>query len=278
VKRVISGGLFALFVVLVFEALALFGVISTLAGHIAVFAAWIVGVILITTEIIPGKGVSHKSAAVVILGVILFGLDVWGVHVKKGLDASHANEQVSKQPRPGVLVQQPEEKPPVEPTPQQPNQKSTGTAKDKVPPSVRTSGNNSPAVGSVTQGPGSIAQVGGSGNTAIIGDEPAQFVLTTISENVPADNSRFKTQFKLEVSTKRAILLHIKATAPSLVGNIEWSQDVPPGHGGMASMTKDGFVGQGYAEETVQDVSTGTYTVTAYSSRPEKVTFDYEQR
>jgi hypothetical protein len=43
-------------------------------------------------------------------------------------------------------------------------------SKPKLPamPTVSTTGDNSPAVGSVSQGPGSIAQIGGTGNTASI--------------------------------------------------------------------------------------------------------------
>jgi hypothetical protein len=44
----------------------------------------------------------------------------------------------------------------------------TRPSNPRVPPTVSTSGSNSPAVGGITQGPGSIAQIGGSGNQATV--------------------------------------------------------------------------------------------------------------
>ena len=44
------------------------------------------------------------------------------------------------------------------------------TTETQAAQAASTSGANSPAVGSINQGPGSIAQVGGTGNTAIIGE------------------------------------------------------------------------------------------------------------
>jgi len=92
VKRLLSGGLFALFVVLVFEALALFGVISLLAGHIAVFLAWIVGAVLTSTDIIPGKRVPHKVVAILGLAVVLVALDLWAIHAKQELETKAAEK------------------------------------------------------------------------------------------------------------------------------------------------------------------------------------------
>jgi hypothetical protein len=110
VKRIISGGLFALFLVLVFEALALFGVISMAAGHIAVFAAWVVGSILISTEVIPGKKVPHKILAILGLAVLLACLDLWAIRVKFSLDAESRRPQVTLRPQPQTekKLEQPE--------------------------------------------------------------------------------------------------------------------------------------------------------------------------
>jgi hypothetical protein len=54
-KRIIAGGLFALFVALFVEALTEFGVISTALGHIFMIAAFIVGALIICSEAKPLK-------------------------------------------------------------------------------------------------------------------------------------------------------------------------------------------------------------------------------
>jgi len=78
--------------------------------------------------------------------------------------------------------------------PDKTNKPTKPQTKDK--PSVSTSGNNSPAVGSVNQGPGSIAQVGGTGNQATvinqapdypnIGDAAFNRLVTQLRANIGA--------------------------------------------------------------------------------------------
>jgi hypothetical protein len=104
-NRVISGGLFALFVVLICEALTLFGVISVFAGHIVVLSAWLVGSFMVATEVIPGKKVTHKGVSILCLGMVLLALDLWALHVKPGPDAEGAKNQKSIQT--AVLAQNP---------------------------------------------------------------------------------------------------------------------------------------------------------------------------
>jgi hypothetical protein len=101
VNRIVSGGLLALFLTLIFQALTFFGVISTGAGHLTVALAWLVGTFLITTEVIPGKRATHKALWILLLGIILAGIDVWAVHVKNGLDA-----QAKSEPPKGQATQQ----------------------------------------------------------------------------------------------------------------------------------------------------------------------------
>lgn len=78
-SRVLAGGLFALFFGLLIQAFAVFGVITMTSGHIFMFLAWIVGALLIITEIIPGKPARHKVASVIVLGVVLLGGDLLAV-------------------------------------------------------------------------------------------------------------------------------------------------------------------------------------------------------
>ncbi len=104
-----------------------------------------------------------------------------------------------------------------------------------------------------------------------------QIKLTKLSENVP-ENGRFRTQFRMEIATQRAFVLYLKVTSPSLDGTIGWERDVPPGHGGYSSFAMNAFNGPGYAEEDLQNVESGTYTVTLYTLHPGKIDVQYEKR
>src|ERR1700733_7108974 len=91
-KRVVAGGLFALFCALVIAALAVFGIISMTLGHIFMVAACLVGGLLIWTEVIPSKPVKHKVAWTLLLWLLMGGVDFWIVKHKE------AEEITAKQP------------------------------------------------------------------------------------------------------------------------------------------------------------------------------------
>ncbi len=66
-KRIIAGGLFALFCALLIAAFSLFGVTSTVIGHVFMIAASLVGALLIWAEIIPSKARKHKVWVTIVL-------------------------------------------------------------------------------------------------------------------------------------------------------------------------------------------------------------------
>jgi|GEM_PF-6846293 len=76
ISRVLAGGLFALFFGALIQALTLFGVITMNSGHIFMVIAFVAGVLMITTEILPLKPTRHKVAAIVTLGVVLGLIDL----------------------------------------------------------------------------------------------------------------------------------------------------------------------------------------------------------
>ncbi len=69
--RVVGGGLAALFFALVIAALTVFGVINVVLGHVFMAFAWLVGVVLICTEILPGGRPKHQTWAICGLGLIM---------------------------------------------------------------------------------------------------------------------------------------------------------------------------------------------------------------
>jgi len=91
VSRVVAGGLVALFFALIIGALTVFGVINMTLGHIFVFLAWIVGSLLIVTEIISGKPTRHKALWVVALAAILYFGDQGIMHLK-----AHEHQEVAQ--------------------------------------------------------------------------------------------------------------------------------------------------------------------------------------
>jgi hypothetical protein len=82
-KRIVAGGLFALFVAFLVAALTVFGVISTNLGHIFMVAAALVGALIISTEIIPSKPPRHKIIFTIILWVAVGVADYAIVKYKK---------------------------------------------------------------------------------------------------------------------------------------------------------------------------------------------------
>jgi len=82
ISRIVAGGLLALFVALIFEALSVFGIISMLLGHLCVLGAGIVGALIIATELIPGKPTKHKAVWIAVLALVLFLFDRWGSEYK----------------------------------------------------------------------------------------------------------------------------------------------------------------------------------------------------
>jgi hypothetical protein len=110
------------------------------------------------------------------------------------------------------------------------------------------------------------------------GELPPQITMTKVNNNLAEADGRFKTQFRLAIVTQRAIMLHLKIVSPSLVGDMELSEDVPASQGQPGFMFRGLYVGPGYAERTVQDISAGAYIVTVYSSKPETINLEYGQR
>jgi hypothetical protein len=82
-KRIIAGGLFALFCALVIAALTVFGIISMMLGHIFMSAAGLVGGLLIWTEVIPSRPAKHKMVWTLLLWIIMGGADFWFVKYKE---------------------------------------------------------------------------------------------------------------------------------------------------------------------------------------------------
>ena len=117
-------------------------------------------------------------------------------------------------------------------------------------------------------------QQGGITAGQYIGDPPPQFILTTISENTP-QNGLYETEFKLQVTTARAITLHLKATGASFVGELGIEKELPPGVGGQAFMSLNSRSGPKYIQENYQDIESGNYTLTVHTAQPDKVKLEY---
>jgi hypothetical protein len=75
-SRVVSGGFVALLLALLVSALSLFGIVSVTLGHIYICLAWVVGVLLISTEVMPGRPARHKVWSIAILGVVVLAIDI----------------------------------------------------------------------------------------------------------------------------------------------------------------------------------------------------------
>jgi hypothetical protein len=74
-NRIVGGGLVALFAALLFAALTVFGVINSILGHVMLAGAWLVGCLLLCTELIPGKPNHQKAISCAALGLVVFAMD-----------------------------------------------------------------------------------------------------------------------------------------------------------------------------------------------------------
>jgi hypothetical protein len=156
-------------------------------------------------------------------------------------------------------------------TPNQSHQQGANKRIDKI----EQHGTGNGAVGgSITTGPCSNVQVGGSGNQGSVNctDVAPQITVTKLSEKVP-DNGLFKTQFRLAIVTSRAFLLHVKAVAPHLVGTLRIDNERPPEQGGMAFSSVN-TSGPGYTEEDYKDIESGNYIVTVQTALPDEVSLE----
>ena len=117
-------------------------------------------------------------------------------------------------------------------------------------------------------------QGGVTAGTFIQGDPPPQFILTTISENTPQDGL-YETNFKLQVTTARSIVLRLKARATRFVGEMRITKEVPLGAGGEAFMSMLSRRGPTLIEENYQNIESGSYTITLHTAQPDKVTLEY---
>jgi hypothetical protein len=129
--------------------------------------------------------------------------------------------------------------------------------------------------GGFTQGPGSIAQIGGIGNQATInsGPPPPVFELTTLQENIKVRENLYQTDFRLVVKTDTTIpFLYLRADAPSITDNIFMASE------GTDSVThkRSGPRGLGFLSTNVEGVSSGTYIINTYSTQPDKITLSYD--
>ena len=76
ISTVVAGGLFALFLALLIQALTLFGVITVNFGHLFMVGAWAVGSLMIVTQLLHLKPTRHKVWSVIALGLALLAIDI----------------------------------------------------------------------------------------------------------------------------------------------------------------------------------------------------------
>lgn len=132
---------------------------------------------------------------------------------------------------------------------------------------------NGSTINATTNAPESAA-VGINTGSITIGDTLPQFKLATLSENV-MDGSYFRTDFRLEISAKRAILLHLEVTAPSLVDDLQFEREKEPQEGGDAVIQKNRFSGPGFIRTNVTDVEPGSYVISVHTVKSDKVRVVY---
>jgi hypothetical protein len=138
-----------------------------------------------------------------------------------------------------------------------------------------TQGNNSPNIGSITQGPGSALSVGQQGGVTAgtyIGSPPPQFSCSKISENV-SDGSLYETRFRVQVVTSQPITFHVKVTAQQ-IEDVRIDDERPPERGGMSfqSTTQSG---PGWMQNNYVNIESNAYFIIIRTHRPQKIQLTY---
>lgn len=98
VSRVVGGCVVTLLLALLTSALALFGIVNAILGHICMFLAWVVGALLISTEVMPGRPAQRKVLSIAILGVIVLAVDTGILKLKAMAERSERRISQSKSP------------------------------------------------------------------------------------------------------------------------------------------------------------------------------------
>jgi hypothetical protein len=152
------------------------------------------------------------------------------------------------------------------------------TNKKKAKPKVaqNTQGNNSPNIGSVTQGSGSALSVGQQGGVTAgtyIGSPPPQFsALSKISENV-SDGSLYETKFRVQVVTSQPITFHVKVTAQQ-IEDVRIDNERPPEQGGM-SFQSTSQTGNGWMQNNYLNIESGAYFIIIRTHLPQEIQLAY---
>lgn len=150
-------------------AVALSGKLDSKGTLVAVLAAGMIGAIGIYTHY---SGTRRKKIVASFL-ILIYGCTLWAFYSyltsKPSMGAqSTTNQQQNAKPEEKKANNEEQAGKKQEPNPKVP--KNEVAKENKPTPKIHrhTQGDNSPNVGSITQGPGSIAQVGGQGNQATI--------------------------------------------------------------------------------------------------------------
>jgi hypothetical protein len=175
-----------------------------------------------------------------------------------------------------VATRSPEPIPPTSPAraPQEPPAKKSSPPKQNPPKGQQQSEKGNVQTGPITTGPCSNVFNGGSGNqgTTNCSDVPPQIVVTKQKENAP-DNGVFTTEFRLDITASKAFSLHVKVSAPNLIGNLKIDDVRPPKQGGMAFQATSKY-GVGFTEMNYSNIESGSYIVTVQTSKPNTVRLD----
>jgi hypothetical protein len=105
-KRIVAGGLFALFFACIVAALTVFGFFSMTLGHVFMVAAAGVGTLIIWTEIIPAKPAKHKIVFTVLLLLVLRVSD-FAIVKHKEADLSASQPQTEAKPDIAIVLSNP---------------------------------------------------------------------------------------------------------------------------------------------------------------------------
>jgi hypothetical protein len=240
--------IFGLILALVIWGLQLIGVTVNLWLGAAVLAG---AFVLMTRAFWVWEGPSRWQVAfrvlTVFLAAIVYCWPLW-IQIKKEWKLEHPTMTATHLHEPPLPPPSTNEEPkqsakPIKPKPKMPTQSA---------PDNSVHVDKGSKIEQQSSGDCSPNMIGGS-NTITCGDIPPHITVTKLDSTVP-DVSRFK----VDVETKRPILLHIKATGSDFIDSLGIDDVRPPGQGGKAFFGSS-MKGPNYYEEDFRDIESGSY-------------------
>lgn len=267
-KVFIASEALALFLTFVSQALTLYGLIDISVARICLVLAWVIAVLgVLASDYLRGKSWKQILVVTALVGLIvgsgLVRLDRYATHKKA------EQEAISRPPSAPHTVAPPPSIPIIKTPLPHPSTRAPAPEKPQQDNSVHIG--NGATVSQASAGDCSPNMIGGS-NTVNCSEPAPRINISKLDVNVLNDKGRFVTRFRIDVETRRPVLLHVRAIG-SLVEDIGIDDIRPPEQGGKAFWGSS-ISGPGWYEEDFKDIESGGYLILVRTTKAGNISLE----